>query len=149
MTSLDFYALPWYKKILVKIAEFFVAIGKGVANFVIGAPGAVWRFIKMIGRGLGWLGSTFVHGDALTKLSYIIMGAGNLFRGQIIKGLIFIAAEVAYIGFMIDSGLGFIAGLRNLGTVQRGWYFDETLGIDVMRENGDNSMLILLSLIHI
>lgn len=39
MTSLDFYALPWYKKILVKIAEFFVAIGKGVANFVIGAPG--------------------------------------------------------------------------------------------------------------
>lgn len=53
MTSLDFYALPWYKKILVKIAEFFVAIGKGVANFVIGAPGAVWRFIKMIGRGLG------------------------------------------------------------------------------------------------
>lgn len=106
MTSLDFYALPWYKKILVKIAEFFVAIGKGVANFVIGAPGAVWRFIKMIGRGLGWLGSTFVHGDALTKLSYIIMGAGNLFRGQIIKGLIFIAAEVAYIGFMIDSGLG-------------------------------------------
>lgn len=144
MTSLDFYALPWYKKILVKIAEFFVAIGKGVANFVIGAPGAVWRFIKMIGRGLGWLGSTFVHGDALTKLSYIIMGAGNLFRGQIIKGLIFIAAEVAYIGFMIDSGLGFIAGLRNLGTVQRGWYFDETLGIDVMRENGDNSMLILL-----
>ena len=63
MTSLDFYALPWYKKILVKIAEFFVAIGKGVANFVIGAPGAVWRFIKMIGRGLAWLGSTFVHGD--------------------------------------------------------------------------------------
>lgn len=144
MTSLDFYALPWYKKILVKIAEFFVAIGKGVANFVIGAPGAVWRFIKMIGRGLAWLGSAFVHGDALTKLSYIIMGAGNLFRGQIIKGLIFLSAEVAYIGFMIDSGLGFIAGLRNLGTVQRGWYFDETLGIDVMRENGDNSMLILL-----
>lgn len=144
MTSLDFYALPWYKKILVKIAEFFAAIGKGVANFVIGTQGAVWRFIKMIGRGLAWLGSAFVHGDALTKLSYIIMGAGNLFRGQIIKGLIFLSAEVAYIGFMIDSGFGFIAGLRNLGTVQRGWYFDETLGIDVMRENGDNSMLILL-----
>ena len=54
MTSLDFYALPWYKKILVKIAEFFVAIGKGVANFVIGAPGAVWRFIKNDRQG-SWL----------------------------------------------------------------------------------------------
>lgn len=144
MTSLDFYVLPWYKKILVRIAEFFAAIGKGIAQFVIGLPGAVWRFIKAIGRGFAWLGSTFAHGDALTKLSYIIMGAGSLFRGQIVKGLMFLAAEVAYIGFMIDSGFGFVAGLRNLGTVQRGWYFDEELGIDVMRENGDNSMLILL-----
>ena len=144
MTSLDFYVLPWYKKILVKIAEFFVAIGKGIAQFVIGLPGVVWRFIKAIGSGFAWLGSTFAHGDALTKLSYIIMGAGSLFRGQIVKGLMFLAAEVAYIGFMIDSGFGFVAGLRNLGTVQRGWYFDEELGIDVMRENGDNSMLILL-----
>lgn len=144
MTSLDFYVLPWYKKILVKIAEFFVAIGKGIAQFVIGLPGTVWRFIKAIGRGFAWLGSTFAHGDVLTKLSYIVMGAGSLFRGQIVKGLMFLAAEVAYIGFMIDSGFGFVAGLRNLGTVQRGWYFDEELGIDVMRENGDNSMLILL-----
>ena len=31
MTSLDFYVLPWYKKILVRIAEFFAAIGKGIA----------------------------------------------------------------------------------------------------------------------
>lgn len=144
MTSLDYYVLPWYKKILVKIAGFFAAIGKGIAEFIINIPGAIWRFIKMIGRGFSWLGSTFVHGDILTKLSYIVMGAGSLFRGQIIKGLMYLASEVAYLGFMIDSGFGFIAGLRTLGTVQRGWYFDEELGIDVMRENGDNSMLILL-----
>lgn len=54
MTSLDFYALPWYKKILVKIAEFFVAIGKGVANFVIGAPGRRMAFYKNDRQG-SWL----------------------------------------------------------------------------------------------
>lgn len=28
----DFYVLPWYKKILVKTADFFAAIGKGIAH---------------------------------------------------------------------------------------------------------------------
>ena len=140
----DFYVLPWYKKILVKTADFFAAIGKGIAHFIIGIPGAIWSFIKAIGRAFSWLGGAFVHGDILTKLSFIVMGAGSLFRGQIVKGLMFLAVEVGYIFFMINSGFGLIAGLKTLGTVQRGWYFDEELGIDVMRENGDNSMLILL-----
>ena len=144
MTSLDYYVLPWYKKILVKIAGFFVAIGKGIAGFITGIPGAMARFFKKIGSGFAWLGRTFAQGAPLTKLSYIVMGAGSLFRGQIVKGLTYLAAEVAFIGFMVYSGASNLAGLRTLGTVQRGWYFDEELGIDVMRDTGDNSMLILL-----
>ena len=144
MTSLDFYALPWYKKVLVKIMSFFVAFGKGFVNFFKNIPNALGRFFKAIGNGIAWFFGTFVHSGLLTKLSYVIMGAGNLFRGQIVKGLMFLAVEIAYIGFMIDSGFSLLAGLKTLGTVQRGWYFDESLGIDVMRENGDNSMLILL-----
>ena len=83
MTSLDYYVLPWYKKILVKIAGFFVAIGKGIADFITGIPGALVRFFKKTGSGFAWLGRTFAHGSPLTKLSYIVMGAGSLFRGAI------------------------------------------------------------------
>ena len=72
------------------------------------------------------------------------MGAGNFLRGQIIKGFLFLAAEICFWIYMINSGFSDITGLKTLGTVQRGWYFDEELGIDVMRENGDNSMLFLL-----
>jgi arabinogalactan oligomer/maltooligosaccharide transport system permease protein len=90
------------------------------------------------------IGKTFKNGDVLTKLSFFIFGIGNICRGQIIKGLLFLAAEFAFVWYMISFGWSRLLGLRNLGTVTRGWYFDEELGIDVMRENGDNSMLILL-----
>ena len=143
MTRIDYFVLPWYKKVLFRVAEFFKALGMGIAHFFMSIPGALAKFFKKLGRGFAWLGRTFVHGGILTKLSYIVMGAGSLFRGQIIKGLMYLAAEVAYFGFMIDTGFGFLAGLRNLGTVQRGWQFDESLGIDVLQD-GDNSMLILL-----
>ena len=36
-------------------------------------------------------------GDIFTKLSVIILGLGNLVRRQIIKGLIFLGIEAAYI----------------------------------------------------
>ena len=127
MTRIDYFVLPWYKKVLFRVAEFFKALGMGIAHFFMSIPGALAKFFKKFGRGFAWLGRTFVHGGILTKLSYIVMGAGSLFRGQIIKGLMYLAAEVAYFGFMIDTGFGFLAGLRNLGTVQRGWHFDESL----------------------
>lgn len=144
MTSMDYFVLPWHKKLLVKITGLLKAIGIGFVNFFKNIPGILSRFFCKIGNGFAWYGRTFVQGSIFAKLSYLIMGSGSLFRGQIIKGLMYLAAEIAYFGFMIDSGFGFVAGLRNLGTVQRGWYFDEELGIDVLRENGDNSMLILL-----
>ena len=34
-------------------------------------------------------------GDIFTKLSLIILGLGNLVRGQIIKGLMFLGLEAA------------------------------------------------------
>ncbi|MCM1081823.1 MAG: sugar ABC transporter permease [Muribaculum sp.] len=142
MTNLDYYVMPWYQRFFVKIGMFFVAIGKGIAHFICAIPGAVAGFFKGIGRGFAWYGKNFVKGSIGTKLSYVIMGAGNLFRGQIIKGLIFLAAEVAYIWFMITNGFKLLGGLRTLGEVQQGWGVDES-GFPVMLQ-GDNSMLFLL-----
>lgn len=83
------------------------------------------------------------HGDAFTKLSFIIMGVGNLARKQIVKGLIFLMTEIAFIAYMIRAGVSSIWGLITLGTVEQGWMFDEEKGIDVMVA-GENSMLLLL-----
>lgn len=89
------------------------------------------------------LGTIFKKGDILTKLSFLIMGLSNLLRGQIIKGLLFLSIEGAYIFYMITGGFEALLGLRTLGTKQQGMAMDEKLGIFVLQE-GDNSMLMLL-----
>ena len=64
-------------------------------------------------------------GGVETKLSMILMGFGNIVHGQIIKGLLYLAVEIAYIVFMAVNGIGFIGGLRTLGTVQQQEVWDE------------------------
>ena len=41
------------------------------------------------------------YGDSLTRLSALIFGLGNLLRGQAVRFLLYLAAELSYIIFMI------------------------------------------------
>lgn len=84
-----------------------------------------------------------VRGDIFTKLSAVIMGLGNIVRGQVIKGLLFLAMEIGFIFFMIESGIGFIKDFATLGTVSGGEVFNEAKQIYEYTQ-GDNSMLCLL-----
>ena len=59
------------------------------------------------------------NGDAMVKLSAVVMGLGNMAHKQVAKGLLFLAAEVAYIAFMVMSGFHNLAMLPSLGTVER------------------------------
>ena len=84
-----------------------------------------------------------LHGDLFTRLAFVVFGAGNLFRGQIVKGLAFLLLEIGFIFYMVTAGVEAVRGFITLGTVEQGWVFDERKGIDVMAA-GDNSMLMLL-----
>ena len=87
--------------------------------------------------------SIFKRGDTFTKLSFIVFGLSNIVRGQVVKGLIYLVAEIAYIAYMIQTGAGNLSKLTTLGTQQQGMVFNENTGIFDMVQ-GDNSMLILL-----
>jgi len=100
--------------------------------------------MKGIGRGVQDFGRIFKNGDILTKLSFFIMGLSNLFRGQLIKGFMFLFAEVTFIYYMITMGASSLAGLKTLGTKTQGMVMDKAQGIFVLQA-GDNSMLILLA----
>ena len=144
MTQAEYFVLPLHKKAAYRITSALKSAARGVGGFFTGIPKAAVKLGRKIAQGGRELFFAFKEGDLLTKLTFVLMGAGNLFRGQIVKGLLFLAAEIAYFVYMSSFGWEYLLGLRNLGTVQRGWYFDEELGIDILRENGDNSMLILL-----
>ena len=91
----------------------------------------------MLGSNFKEIGTTFASGDWKTKLSYLIMGFGPLMRGQIVKGLLFLGAQIAFIAYMIGFGGKYLSKITTLGTVA-------TQKIGRKTVYGDNSFLILL-----
>lgn len=89
------------------------------------------------------LKKALLNGNAKTRSSCVIMGMGNLLYGQIVKGLLFLIMEVAFILFMITNGTSLLEGLVTLGTKTTGKEFDEVKQVFVYTQ-GDNSMLCLL-----
>lgn len=89
------------------------------------------------------IGHVFSSGDILTKLSFIILGLSNMCRGQILKGILYLAMECGFFFYLILFGGSALVRLGSLGTVQQSKVYNETTGIyDVIK--GDNSMLCLL-----
>ncbi len=91
----------------------------------------------MLGSNIKEIGTTFASGDWKTKLSYLIMGFGPLMRGQIVKGLLFLGAQIAFIAYMVGFGGNYLSKISTLGTVA-------TQKIGRKTVYGDNSFLILL-----
>ena len=83
------------------------------------------------------------EGAVETKLSMVLMGFGNIVHGQIVKGLLYLAVEVAYVVFMVVNGAGFLAMLPSLGSVPQEEIWDEANQIYTYTK-GDQSVLILL-----
>lgn len=82
-------------------------------------------------------------GGVTTKLSMLVMGFGNLAHKQIVKGIIFLAIEAAYILFMVTQGIYCISMLPSLGWLEQEKVYNEALGIFEYTQ-GHNSILILL-----
>ena len=98
---------------------------------------AVTRFFRWLGKDLKEIGESFVRGDWKTKLSFLIMGFGQLCRGQIARGIAMLASEVALLYFTFGFGWQYFTKLLTLGTV-------ETYKKGRVTVYGDNSFFILL-----
>jgi len=93
--------------------------------------------ISALGADIRDIGVTFAEGDAKTKASFLIFGLGPLLRGQIAKGLAYLACEIAFIWYMVCFGWQYLSKFNTLGTV-------ETHKERRITVYGDNSFLILL-----
>ena len=83
------------------------------------------------------------EGGFETKLSAVVMGYGNIVHKQVVKGILFLAAEIAYIAFMVTNGFHNIYMLGSLGTVERQEFWNEELQVFEYTQ-GDQSILLLL-----
>ncbi|MBQ8133097.1 MAG: sugar ABC transporter permease [Clostridia bacterium] len=108
MNFLDYAQMTTGQKIAYNIKSFFTGIPGAFAKIFAAIGGFFKGLFTLIGKGFAGYGERFVKGDAGTKLSYVIMGAGNMMHGQIGKGLVFLAVEAAYIIYMINFGMSYI-----------------------------------------
>lgn len=141
MRYIDYMQLNPFQKFGYNFTQFFKKLPGNIAKFFSSLGKAIVSFFVSVGKGFAGFGSRFVKGDIWVKLSYLIFGLGNIMKGQIVKGLLFLATEVAYIFFMLSFGWTYISKFDTLGDVKQ-----QQVLVDGFYETrpGDNSMLILL-----
>ncbi|MFA7032638.1 MAG: sugar ABC transporter permease [Bacilli bacterium] len=83
-----------FLRVLKAIGRFFKNIGKSIGSFFA-------RLGLKIGRAFKKFGQTFIDGSVGTKMSYFICGAGNFYHKQIVKGILFLVLQVAFVLFMV------------------------------------------------
>ena len=150
----EYFKLNTVQKILYNIWLFFCAIPPIIAGIGKAIWGGIKGFCKGIKNEIVDTVKTFGTGTWQTKLSYIIMGFGNLSRGQIFRGILFLAAEAGFIFYMFgpaklsvdgraQNGAYWLSKFKTLGDIQPGEVYDPILDTFI-RVNGDNSLDILL-----
>lgn len=101
LSDLDYLKLNKWQAFWYKFALFFCAI-----------PSALWKGIKKLGgffKNCGIavkdefvdIGTTFKTGNWAVRLSFFIFGFGNLFYGQIMRGILFLLFEIVFIAYMV------------------------------------------------
>ena len=143
MSDLEYLRLNKIQKFFYKLACFFMAIPTWFVN--LGKK--IWGLIKKVGIGIKnlFVGivTTFTKGTWKTKVSYVIMGFGNLARGQIFRGLLFLVFEAVFIFYMVMYGGYWLSKFDNLGDVSVIEVYDPVLDT-FYKVPGDDSFKILL-----
>lgn len=146
-SELEYMKLPkWqrkWKRFIHGLTGFFLSIPTAFKH--LGAN--IWHLICRLGGAVRDeivdLVSTFVRGSAKTKISYLIMGYGNLRRGQIVRGLMFFLFEAVFVWYMITTGAHWLSLLPSLGLQGPTEVYNVVLDTYTTQYN-DNSFKILL-----
>ncbi len=109
----------------------------GTAQGAAKKKGPVGTFFSALGSNFKEIGTTFAQGDWKTRVSYLILGFGPLMRGQYVKGIALLAAEILFFVYLNGFGWQYLSKINTLGTV-----VTEKVGRKTVY--GDNSFNILL-----
>ncbi len=143
MVNLEYLKMSASKKFLYRLKKFITAIPNKILAFFKAIPRIFGKFFKKIYLEFFDIWNIFKKGDFKTRISFLIFGFGQILRGQILRGLLFLIFEIVFILYMICFGWTYLADFKTLGTVASEKIFNEELMIYETKYY-DNSMLILL-----
>ena len=96
-SDLEYLKLPKWKRLIYTIICVICGIPSAVVNFFKNIGLTVVNVIKGIGAEAADIWFTFVNGDWKTRVSYLVMGFGSIARGQVLRGILFLAMEIIFI----------------------------------------------------
>ena len=102
--DLSYYKMTPWQRFIFKTKGFFKGLGKGIVGFFVNIFKAIIGFFVGIGKGFKEFGLNFWRGDYLTKLSHGFMGLSHLFRGQVVRGIVYLVLEAAFVLYMALFG---------------------------------------------
>lgn len=151
MRTIEYLAMPTYKRGLYKLWYGILAIPKVIWGFL---SITVVNFFKKIFLAIVNyfvdLKDIFVSGDWKTKISYLVMGFGHITRRSYIKGFLYLMYEIAFIVFMITSGIEACQKIGTLGYVGKNSYYydiDADIYVYVTTNIGDDSVVLLMTFV--
>ena len=149
LTDLEYLKLGKFRRFFYKIGYFFQTL----PSRILRGFKKLFRKIKngfvAIGHFFADLGKTFVKGSGSTKVSYFIMGTGNLARGQVLRGLLFFFFQVIFILYMVFFGGHWLGKFDNLGDTTLVNEYDPILDTFVDKPGDDSFKILLYGLLTI
>ncbi len=167
LSDLQYLKLNSFQRLWYNLVMFFCAIPGWFFGVLKKIAEAVAKFVLGIRDGLVDIGQTFARGNWAVKLSFLIFGMGNLYYGQVMRGVFFLLFEAIFLTYMFlpSGGLYWLAKGNwfkvgsTVGTEQG--YFDKVLDpelapilgpdatIDVWVDGDDSVKVMLYGLLTI
>lgn len=159
LNDLEYLKLSKPRAYWYDFCMFFCSIPGWFVGLFVALWSYICKFARLIVDGVKDIGYTFVKGNVAVKLSFLIFGLGNLYYGQILRGLLFLVFEVVFLVYMfLPEGGGlywinkaqFFRTGNTVGTVQqgKGYQIIDVPGIGPMeveiKIDGDDSVRVLL-----
>ncbi len=142
LPELEYLGLSPMKRHWYDFRMFFVLLPGRLLNLLKKIPTGLWKIICDFGHFFAGIGKIFAEGDWKTRISFFVMGFGQLFRHQIGRGILFLLLEIIFVTFMALFGFGYLGDMRTLGTEAVVKEVNE-FGLEVVTYK-DNSLKILL-----
>ncbi len=142
-SDLEYLRLPKWRRFVYALFCFIVSIPTGIWGGIKKLGSLIVNACLAVKNEATDIVMTFITGDWKTKVSYLVMGFGCIARGQILRGLLFLAFEAVFILYMATAGIHWLSQLDNLGEVGPVEVYDPILDT-YTKQYHDNSFKILL-----
>mgnify|MGYP002508648739 CR=1 FL=1 len=157
LTDLEYLKLNKFQALIYNLKLFFCAIpswlkklGKGIVQFFVNC----WLSVK---NGVVDIVTTFTKGNWAVKTSFLIFGFGNLYYGQILRGILFLLFEAVFFVYMflpsgglywLEKGQWFQVG-KTIGTEQGDFVYDPIYDLQKWQDGDDSVKVMLYGLLTI